>query len=99
MHADVAKGHLHPDRTEEGIELWRNSLVEELRQHEGFKGMVLMGDRDTGENVAITLWETEEDFRAAASDIGHRETFSEIGPLYAEAPEFSNYEVFLREEG
>ncbi len=97
MHANVAKGHLQPDRTEEGIELWRDSLLGELRHHEGFEGMVLMGDRETGENVSITLWETEEHFRAAASDSGHREAFSKIGPLYAGAPEFSNYEVFLRE--
>ena len=99
MHANVAKGRLHPDRIEDGVELWRGSLLGDLRRHEGFKGMILMGDRATGENVSVTLWETEAHFRAAASDSGHRRAFSEIGPLYAGAPEFSNYEVFLREQG
>lgn len=98
MHVSVSKGRLRPDKTEEAIELWRNSLVPELQQHEGFKGVLLMGDHDTGEVMSITLWQTKEDFRATAKDRGHRQMFSKIGPLYGGALEFSTYELFLQEQ-
>ena len=99
MYVSVAKGRLQPGRTEESIALWRNTLLPELRQHEGFRELLLMGDRLTGEGLSITLWETEEDFRTTASERGHQQTFSKVGPLYCGPLEFSTYELFLQEEG
>jgi heme-degrading monooxygenase HmoA len=99
MYVNVAKGRLQPDKTEEAIELWRNTLLPELRQHEGFRGLLVMGERQTGEGLSITLWETEEDFRATASERGYQQTFSQIGPLYCGLLQFSTYELFFHEHG
>jgi heme-degrading monooxygenase HmoA len=59
----------------------------------------MMGVRQTGEGLGITLWETEEDYKAVSSDEEHRRTFARVGALFAGPPERATYEVFLREEG
>jgi len=35
-------------------------VVTTIRQQPGFKGVYFLTDQATGENIAISLWETEE---------------------------------------
>jgi len=55
MYADATKVRLQPGKADEGIELWRNTLLPELRQHEGLRGDLVMGDSETDKGLEITL--------------------------------------------
>ncbi len=49
------------EQTAEGIRVARRQFLPVARLQEGFRGMYLMLDKQSGRSLAITLWETEED--------------------------------------
>jgi heme-degrading monooxygenase HmoA len=64
---------------------------------DGFKGLVVLGDRMTGKVLGVTLWESEEDMQST------REVVSRIRggishPLGGGTMDEENYEVFVLEE-
>lgn len=65
MHARVSTFQGPPDQTAEGIRIAREQILPVARLQDGFKGIYLLFDQESGRSVAITLWETEEDMRAS----------------------------------
>lgn len=49
------------EQTAERIRLARRQFLPAARLQEGFRGMFLMFDAQSGRSLAMTLWETEED--------------------------------------
>ncbi len=79
MYARVNYRQLLPDRFDEAIRIYRDSVVPRHIGAQGFKGALVLTDRDTGKAIAISLWETEADLTAFApgahgtpSPAGHR---------------------------
>jgi heme-degrading monooxygenase HmoA len=64
MFARVITGQTTPDGFDGLIRFTRERLPGTQAQP-GFKGFYLLTDRDTGELVTISLWDTWEDVRAA----------------------------------
>ncbi|MCA1687595.1 MAG: hypothetical protein LC714_03130 [Actinobacteria bacterium] len=65
MYARVSTFQGLPDQTAEGIRIAREQILPAARLQDGFKGIYLLFDQESGRSVAITLWETEEDMRAS----------------------------------
>jgi heme-degrading monooxygenase HmoA len=68
-----------------------------VQQQPGFKGLYLLADRNTGEGLAITLWETEQ--QAAAMGEGRLlqlrdEALQKVGA--AAGPTSKHYEVIVQ---
>ena len=61
MFARVSTFEGPAQRTSEGIRLARQQFLPVARLQEGFRGMYLMFDPESGRSLAMTLWETEED--------------------------------------
>jgi heme-degrading monooxygenase HmoA len=61
--ARVITGQTTPDGFDGVIRLAQEQLPDTQAQP-GFKGFYLLTDRDTGNLVAISLWDTREDVRA-----------------------------------
>lgn len=53
------------DRTSEGIRVAREQILPAARLQDGFRGIYILFDRESGESIALTLWETEADLRAS----------------------------------
>jgi heme-degrading monooxygenase HmoA len=69
-----------PELMDEGIRQAREVVLPGARQIDGFKGMIALGDRQSGKTLGITFWESEEAMRAseeAASRL--REETAEAG--------------------
>ncbi len=66
MHARVNYRQLLPDRLDEAIRIYRDSVVPRHIGAQGFKGALVLTDRSTGKAIAISLWETEADLTAFA---------------------------------
>jgi heme-degrading monooxygenase HmoA len=65
MFARVSTFQGPPDQTAEGIRVAREQILPAARLLDGFRGIYLLFDRESGRSLAITLWETAEDMRAS----------------------------------
>jgi len=65
MFARVSTFQGRPDQTAEGIRVARERILPVARLHDGFKGIYLLFDRESGKSLSVTLWESEEDMMAS----------------------------------
>ena len=65
MHARVSIFEGSPDQLDEGLRQAREQVLPRARQMDGFKGLIALGDRQSGKTLGITLWESEEAMRAS----------------------------------
>lgn len=69
----------HPENIDAGIANVRDQVMPTLRDIEGFVGISLLADRQSGRCIATTAWETEEAMRASEPKLrGLREQAAEI---------------------
>jgi hypothetical protein len=95
MHARVTTLKGGPGDVDAGIENFRANVVPFAREQG--KGAVLLVDRQSGEAVAITLWEDEDKLRASeeAANALRAGAADEMGAT--EAPAVARYEVAVFE--
>ena len=63
MHARVTRVRGNSETMEAGIAHFRDTLLEQLERMPGFRDAVLMIDREHGDGLAITMWDTEDAMR------------------------------------
>ena len=68
MHARVTRVRGNSASMEAGIAHFRDTLLEQLEGMPGFHDAVLMIDREHGDGLAITMWDSEEAMRG--SEVG-----------------------------
>ena len=54
-----------PDQTAEGIRVARDQILPVARLQEGFKGIFILYDSESGRSLSLTLWESEDDMHAS----------------------------------
>jgi heme-degrading monooxygenase HmoA len=54
-----------PELMEESVRQAREVVLPQGRLMEGFKGMIVLGDRHSGRTLGITFWESEEAMRTS----------------------------------
>lgn len=65
MFARVSAFQGSPEQTAEGLRTAREQILPAARLQDGFEGIYLLFDKETGRSLSITLWETEEDMKAS----------------------------------
>lgn len=65
MYARVTTLEGRPENLDHATEHVRDQLLPQLKQHDGFKGFIALGDRQSGKLLGIVLWENEEALRAS----------------------------------
>ena len=93
MNARVVTAQLKPDKVDEAVSRYRNTVVPAAKQQSGYRGKLLFLSRDTHEAVSITLWETERDMLASESSGYLEAQFRGLESLFTEAPRTEHYEV------
>jgi hypothetical protein len=86
------------ERIEEGSQAVRDQVFPILKECKGFRGQLLLLDRNKGELIGISLWDTEEDMLATEDKIkGTRQqvadSVSASGP-----PEVRMFELAVYEQ-
>ena len=80
MHARVSTLEGSPASIDELLGQVREEVLPRVRQLEGFKGMIALGDPDSGKTMGITFWESEEAMRASEGAANQlREESAEAG--------------------
>jgi heme-degrading monooxygenase HmoA len=64
MHVRLTTIEGSPDRMDEATRHVQEQTMPQLRQMDGFKGFVALGDRQSGKLVSVAFWEDEEALRA-----------------------------------
>ena len=63
MHAGVNYRQIPPERMDEALRTYRDSTLPEVRTQQGFKGALILADRNASKIIGIGLFETEADLR------------------------------------
>jgi heme-degrading monooxygenase HmoA len=71
MHARVTMALVHPDRFDEAVTTVTETFQPAAREFPGFRGFLLLTDPATHQLIGISLWQSEADLTASASDSGY----------------------------
>ena len=96
MFARVSTFQGSADQTAQGIRVAREQILPVARLQEGFKGIFILFDSESGRSLSITLWETEEDINASeeAASRARTESAEAAGEVVVGV---ERYEVALQE--
>jgi hypothetical protein len=93
MYARHVTVHGSPDRVDEAVRMVRDQVLPVLQGCAGFKGQLLLIDRDKGEAIGISLWDSEENMLASEEKVAaaRQRTAEEVGA--SSAPDVTLYEL------
>jgi heme-degrading monooxygenase HmoA len=92
MYARVVTVQVQPDKSEEAIAIFQNS-VPAAKQQKGFISLMLLTDRSTGKGVTVGLWETDADLKANEASGYLQEQTAKFAGVFAAPPVQEVYEV------
>ena len=96
-YARVLTAMAHPGKTDEGVQIVRDSILPVTRQQPGYKGYLSLTDRTSGKAISISLWETEADLLAGETSGYLREQLGNLSHVFATQVEREAYEVAVQE--
>lgn len=93
MYARATIIHIYPDRIEEGVKLYRKSVIPDAKKQKGYCGDILLIDPKTGNGNSITFWNSEQDAIANEKNCYYQEQIVKFIPFYSAPPTREGYEV------
>ena len=94
MYARVVTSQTAPDKADEGIRLWRDSVMPAAKKQKGFKSGRLLVNRKTGKSISVGLWETEADAQATGEGSAFlKEHMAKFASLFTAPATVEHYEV------
>ena len=97
MNARVTTVQVRPDKMDEAIGIYRDSVTPAAQQQKGFKGLLMLTDRNTGKGISIALWETEADMMAGESSGYFQQQLAKFKDILNAPPVREQYEVSVQE--
>lgn len=97
MHARHVTVIGSPDKVDEAIRSVREQVLPVLQGCDGFKGQLLLVDRDKGEAIGISLWDSEENMNASEDKVRQARQATADQVDAGAAPEVRLYELPLYE--
>jgi heme-degrading monooxygenase HmoA len=94
MHARASAMTGDPGKVGTTAQMLENELYAQLEQIDGFRGVVALGQRDTGKSLVVTFWDSE-DAMAASAERANQMRSAAAEELGAGAPQVDTYEVFF----
>ena len=85
-----------PDQVDEGLRHVREQVLPFMQQQDGFKGFIVLSDRQTGKVIGVSLWESEQALRAS-EEAGDRARGDSAEVVSASGVDVERYEVGLFE--
>ena len=94
MHARASAMSGDPAKVDVASKMLESELYAQLEQIDGFKGVVALGQRDTGRSLVVTFWESEDAMTASAERASQMRSAA-AGELGASTPQVDTYEVLF----
>ncbi len=96
MYARVVTVQIQPDKSDEAIRIYRDSVVPAAKQQRGFKGLYDLVDPKTGKGLSIALWDTEADMVAGEASGYLREQLAKFAAMFTAPPTTERYQVAVQ---
>ena len=93
MYARVTSVQVLPDKFDEAIGIFRESVIPAANQQKGHKGHYLLTDRKNSKAISISLWETEADMVAGETSGHYLQQLAKFKGIFAAPPVREDYEV------
>lgn len=87
-----------PDRIEEFVKRYEESVIPAAKSQKGYRGAYVLLDRKTGNGMALTMWESEEDVIANEKNRYYLEQVAKFRTFYKKPPIREGYEVVFQDE-
>ena len=94
MYAQVTTVEASPARLDATTHFFQQRVLPQLQQMDGFKGFIVLGDRQRGKLFGVALWESEEVMHSTEEVVSRRRGGIPHLPGGATVDE-ENYEVFI----
>jgi heme-degrading monooxygenase HmoA len=96
MFGRVITIQVDPGDMDKTISIYGDDVIPALKQQEGFVGALLLGDRKTGKNVSITMWDSEESLNAGLQSGFTKEQIDKFSPVFKAKPTPEDLEILLK---
>jgi heme-degrading monooxygenase HmoA len=93
MFARVTTLQFKPGRSEEGIGIFKRSVVPAAKAQKGYRGAYLLVDREASRAIAVTFWDNEADAAANEENRYYQEQLVKFMSLYSAPPIREGYDV------
>ena len=97
MFARLTIVQMKEDKVGEAINIYKDNVVPAAKSQKGYKGAYLLTDRDTGEGMSITIWDTEEDAMANEQSGYYQEQVARFKDIFIAPPAREGYEVSVQD--
>lgn len=97
MYARLLRFQTKIDKIDQASKIFEESVIPLCQKQKGYKGAFFLADRQTGNCVPITLWETEEDMLATEHSRFFQEQIVKFMSLFTELPVREGYEVVVKD--
>ena len=97
MYARAVNIQFQSGKVDEASRIVKDTIVPTMKRQKGFKGQLLLTQKDTGKAISINLWETEADLTAFETSPLYKELLGKLGSLLAGPPASERYEVSVQE--
>jgi hypothetical protein len=71
MHAQVTTVEASPARLDDALRFFREQVLPQLRQMDGFEEFIALSDRQSGKLVGVVLWENEDLMHSIKEVLSH----------------------------
>jgi heme-degrading monooxygenase HmoA len=79
---------------EEGVQLYKQSVIPDAMKQKGYGGACLLIDRNSGKAISVTFWKSEQDAIANEESLYYQEQLLKFHPKYLSGPPIrEGYEV------
>lgn len=95
MYVSMTTLTFHADQADEGIRVFRESVVPAAKAQKGFRGAYLLADRPAGRCVVLTFWDDEAAAAANEDNLYYQEQLVKFMPFFASAPVREGYEAVV----
>lgn len=92
MYSRVVTAQVLPDKLDEAIRVWRDSVVPANSQQKGWVSARMLVDRKTNRAMVVAIWETEADIQASGGEY-LKGQFAKFAGLLATPPIEETFEV------
>jgi heme-degrading monooxygenase HmoA len=84
------------DQVDEGMRYVREQVLPLMQQQDGFKGFIVLNDRQSGKIIGVSFWESEQAMQAS-EEVGDRTRSESAEASGATVAGVERYEVELFE--
>jgi quinol monooxygenase YgiN len=93
MFARIAKFQITPDKLDEAINTYQDSIIPDVRAQKGYHSSYLLVDRAAAHAVSVAFWDSKEDMMATEESGAVKEWISRFNEYLAKPITTERYEV------